>query len=78
MAGPHLHGLFGRRMGSVAGYDYSDRLARGDIVWTRETVADLFTRGPDEVTPGTKMSVQRVGNAEDLRALLDFLEATTR
>jgi cytochrome c len=78
MAGPHLHRLFGRRMGSVTGYEYSERLARGDIIWTRETVADLFTRGPDEVTPGTKMPVQRVDNAEDLRALLDFLEATTR
>jgi cytochrome c len=78
MAGPHLHNLFGRRMGSVAGYEYSERLARGDIVWTRETVADLFTRGPDEVTPGTKMPVQRVDNPDDLRALLDFLEATTR
>lgn len=78
MAGPHLHGLFGRRMGSVAGYDYSDRLARGDIVWTRESVADLFTRGPDVVTPGTKMPIQRVGNEADLRALLDFLEVVTR
>ncbi|WP_137181275.1 c-type cytochrome [Roseomonas sp. AR75] len=78
MAGPHLHNLFGRRMGSVAGYEYSDRLARGDIVWTRESVADLFTRGPDVVTPGTKMPIQRVGNEADLRALLDFLEVVTR
>lgn len=78
MAGPHLHGLFGRRMGSVVGYEYSARLARGDITWTRETVADLFRRGPDMVTPGTKMPVQRVDNEEDLHALLDFLEATTR
>lgn len=78
MAGPHLHGIFGRRMGSLPGYEYSERLARGDIVWTRETVADLFTRGPDVVTPGTKMPIQTVGNDEDLRALLDFLEQTTR
>ena len=78
MAGPTLHGLFGRRMGSVAGYAYSERLARGDITWTPETVADLFTRGPDVVTPGTKMPVQTVGNAEDLAALLRFLEAATR
>jgi cytochrome c len=78
MAGPHLHNLFGRRMGSVTGYEYSERLARGDIVWTRETVADLFTRGPDVVTPGTKMPVQRVDNDQDLRALLDFLEVVTR
>ena len=41
-------------------------------------MAELFTRGPDEMTPGTKMPVQRVGNAEDLRALLDFLEVATR
>ena len=78
MAGPHLHGLFGRRMGSVPGYDYSERLSRGDIVWTRETVADLFTRGPDEVTPGTKMPIQTVGNDEDLAALLRFLDGATR
>jgi len=78
MAGPHLHGLFGRRMGSLPGYAYSERLAQGDIVWTAETVADLFTRGPDEVTPGTKMPIQTVGNAEDLAALLRFLDAATR
>jgi cytochrome c len=78
MAGPHLYGLFGRRMGSVPGYEYSERLARGDITWSRETVAELFTRGPDEMTPGTKMPIQRVGNEGELRALLDFLEATTR
>jgi cytochrome c len=78
MAGPHLHGLFGRRMGSVAGYVYSERLARGDIVWTPDTVADLFTRGPDVVTPGTKMPVQRLENAEDMAALLRFLDRATR
>ena len=78
MAGPTLHGLFGRRMGSVPGYAYSERLARGDIVWTAETVADVFTRGPDVVTPGTKMPVQRLENASDMAALLRFLEQATR
>jgi len=78
MAGPHLHRLFGRRMGTVPGYAYSERLARGDITWTAETVSDLFTRGPDVVTPGTRMPVQRVGNAEEMAALIRFLEAATR
>jgi hypothetical protein len=32
----------------------------------------------DVVTPGTKMPVQRVDNAEDLAALLRFLERATR
>ena len=78
MAGPHLQGLFGRRMGSVAGYAYSPRLAQGDITWTPETVADLFTRGPDVVTPGTRMPVQRVSEPAELTALLRFLEVATR
>ncbi len=78
MAGPHLHGLFGRRMGSLPGYHYSERLARGDIVWTPETVADLFGRGPDVVVPGTTMPVQRVEEAGDIAALLRFLETATR
>jgi cytochrome c len=78
MAGPSLHGIFGRRMGSLPGYAYSPRLARGDITWTPETVADLFTRGPDVVTPGTRMPVQTVGEAGDLAALIRFLEVATR
>ncbi|MBK1661598.1 hypothetical protein CKO45_25660, partial [Paracraurococcus ruber] len=78
MAGPTLHGLFGRRMGSVPGYAYSERLARGDITWTPATVADLFTRGPDVVTPGTRMPVQTVGEPGDLAALIRFLEVATR
>ncbi len=78
MAGPHLHGIFGRRMGALPGYAYSERLARGDIIWDAATIGDLFTRGPDVVTPGTKMPVQRVDNAEDLAALLRFLEQATR
>jgi cytochrome c len=78
MAGPHLHGIFGRRMGTLPGYVYSERLARGDITWDATTIGDLFTRGPDVVTPGTKMPVQRVDNAEDLAALLRFLEQATK
>jgi cytochrome c len=78
MAGPHLHGIFGRRMGALPGYAYSERLARGDIIWDAATIGDLFTRGPDVVTPGTKMPVQRVDNAEDLAALLRFLEQATK
>ncbi|MFB9971395.1 c-type cytochrome [Pseudoroseomonas cervicalis] len=65
-------------MGSLPGYAYSERLARGDIVWTKDSVADLFTRGPDIVTPGTRMPVQIVGDPDDMAALLRFLEQATR
>ncbi len=72
-AGPTLFGVFGRPIGTVAGYPYSPALAESDIVWTEATVAELFRLGPDVVTPGTKMPVQRITDEAELAALIDFL-----
>ena len=74
-AGPTLHGLFGRRIGTAPGYDYSPALQALPIVWDRQTVSRLFAEGPSVVTPGSKMPEQIVGRAEDRAALIDFLEA---
>jgi cytochrome c len=76
-SGPHLDGLFGRRVGTVEGYRYSQALTGSDIVWTEETVFDLFHLGPDKVLPGTKMPVQRLTDDAELTALIDFLKAAT-
>ena len=53
-AGPSLHGLFGRRAGTLPGYPYSEALRATDIVWTEETVEKLFELGPEIYTPGSK------------------------
>lgn len=76
-AGPTLHGLFGRRIASVPGYDYSPALRGMDIVWTRETVARLFEIGPAAYTPGTRMPEQTVPDPAKREALMDFLEKAT-
>jgi cytochrome c len=76
-AGPSLHGVFGRRIASGAGYNYSEGLKRLDIVWTAETIAKLFEIGPAQYTPGTKMPEQHITNAEDREALVRFLEKAT-
>ncbi|WBL81547.1 c-type cytochrome [Bradyrhizobium xenonodulans] len=76
-AGPTLAGLFGRKIASLPGYRFSDALKTMDIVWTPETVAKLFEVGPNAYTPGTKMPEQRIGSAEDRRALTDFLARAT-
>jgi cytochrome c len=77
-AGPSLHGVFGRRIASLPGYNYSDALKHLDIVWTPETLAKLFEIGPAQYTPGTKMPEQRIGSTEDREALVNFLERATR
>ena len=77
-AGPSLAGIFGRRIASLPGYNFSEALKKMDIVWTPETVARLFEVGPMAYTPGTKMPEQRIGSAEDRQALMDFLAKATR
>jgi cytochrome c len=76
-AGPTLAGVFGRRIATAPGYDFSPALKQLDIVWTPETVSKLFEIGPAAYTPGTKMPEQKVG-AEDRAALVRFLEKVTR
>jgi len=77
-AGPTLHGLFGRRIATLPGYNYSDALKHLDIVWTPETVAKLFEIGPAQYTPGTKMPEQRISAPEDRAALVRFLQRATQ
>ena len=76
-AGPTLAGIFGRRIATLPGYDFSPALKKLDIVWTPETLSKLFEVGPAVYTPGTKMPEQRVG-AEDRAELVKFLEKATR
>ena len=72
-AGPTLAGIFGRRIATLPGYNFSDALKKLDIVWTPETVSKLFEVGPAAYTPGTKMPEQQIGSPEDRKALVDFL-----
>ncbi|NWG26329.1 MAG: hypothetical protein HXY30_18250 [Pseudorhodoplanes sp.] len=77
-AGPTLAGIFGRRIASLPGYNFSEALKKLDIVWTPETVAKLFELGPAAYTPGTKMPEQTIGSADDRAALVRFLEKATK
>ncbi len=75
-AGPSLNGIFGRRIATAAGYDFSPALRTLDIVWSAQTIARLFEIGPNAYTPGTKMPEQTLG-AGDRTALVKFLERAT-
>lgn len=76
-AGPTLYGIFGRRIATLPGYNFSPALKKLEIVWTPETVSKLFEVGPEHYTPGTKMPEQTIGSAEDRKALVEFLAKTT-
>jgi cytochrome c len=77
-AGPSLHGIFDRPIASVEGYEFSPALHALDIVWSPETVAELFEVGPEVYTPGSRMPDQRVADPADRQALVEFLERASR
>jgi cytochrome c len=72
-AGPSLHGVFDRRIGSAPGYDFSPALRAMTIVWTPRTVSELFEVGPEIYTPGSRMPDQKVTDPADRAALIEFL-----
>jgi cytochrome c len=76
-AGPSLAGVFGRKIATLDGYNFSPALKKLDIVWTPETVAKLFEVGPMRYTPGTKMPEQTISSSEDRKALVEFLAKAT-
>jgi cytochrome c len=77
-AGPTLYGIFGRKIATLSGYNFSPALKQLGIVWTPQTVAKLFEIGPMAYTPGTKMPEQIIGSTEDREALVKFLEKATK
>src|SRR5262252_3555479 len=77
-AGPTLAGLFGRRIASLPGYNFSAALETLDNEWTPETVSKLFEVGPSAYTPGTKMPEQTIGSPRERAALVQFLEKATK
>ncbi len=76
-AGPTLHALFGRPAGTVPGYRYSDTLTGAPIIWTEETVDDLFEDGPDHYIPGSKMPMQVIAAQRDRDDLIAYLKRAT-
>jgi cytochrome c len=80
LPGPNLRGLFGRRAGTLEGFDYSPALreagARG-LVWNQETL-DRFLEDPEEYIPGARMGGVRLGEPAGRQALIRWLKEETR
>jgi cytochrome c len=73
--GPHLHGVVGRKAGSVEGYGYSAALKGADLTWDKATL-DRFIAAPDSVAPGHNMKpYPGMTAAEDRARIIAFLES---
>jgi cytochrome c len=52
--GPTLYSVFGRKAGSLTGYDYSISLKSSDITWNEKTL-DEWIANPNALIPGNNM-----------------------
>lgn len=74
--GPAHRGVFGRRAGRVADYDYSPALKASRLVWSERTLEAWLTN-PERMIPGQRMGYQ-VTDASDRADLIAYLKAISR
>ncbi|RDW12606.1 c-type cytochrome [Paracoccus thiocyanatus] len=75
--GPRLNGVFGRRAGSLAGFDYSRamlRMGNEGLAWTLPTL-DAYVANPRALVSGTHMSYAGLADAAARSDLLSFIRA---
>ena len=70
--GPSLAGVFGRKSGTEAGFDYSPALKAAAINWDEKTL-DQFIQNPGADVHGTKMIVSVPGN-DDRQNVIAYLK----
>jgi cytochrome c len=69
--GPMHRGVFGRKAGSVADFNYSPAVKRSAIVWDDQAL-DRWLANTQAVIPGTRMNF-RVAAPEDRADIIAFL-----
>lgn len=75
--GPSLAGVVGRKAGSVPGYSYSQANKSSGITWDVNTL-DRYIADPKGVVPGTKMTFPGLKDPEDRKAVISYLQSTSR
>ena len=71
--GPVLNGLFGRKSGSVEGYNYSDANKNSGIVWDEPTFAE-YIKDPKAKVPGTKMIYAGLKDEKRIQDLTAYIK----
>ena len=71
--GPSLHGIVGRKAGSVPGYSYTDANKNSGASWDEATL-DTYLTDPRKFIPGTKMLFAGIKNEPDRKGLIAYLK----
>jgi cytochrome c len=75
--GPKHCGLFGRKAGTAAGYQYSAAMRKYGVTWDEATI-DHFIENPMKVVPGTKMGYAGIKDPQERTDLIAYLKKATQ
>jgi cytochrome c len=78
--GPSLHGIFGRKAGTMENFVYSKAMRESGIVWDAESI-DQWIQNPRAFVPGTRMYFKGLPgpqHAQIRRDIIAFLKEATR
>ena len=74
--GPSLHGVVGRKAGSVAGFAYSTANSGSGITWTPEKLFQ-YLENAQRVVPGTKMSFASLPDPQKRADVIAYLKTNS-
>lgn len=77
VVGPVLNGLFGRKSGTIEGYNYSDANKNSGITWD-EAVFSEYIKDPKKKIPGTKMVYAGLKDEKRINDLIAYLKQFDR
>ena len=76
MTGPNLHGIFGRKAGTLPGFNYSDGLKAAGWTWDAAHI-DTWITDPKADVPGTKMTFAGLKDPKDRTDVIAYLMVNT-
>lgn len=71
--GPSLAHVYGRKAGTLAGFQYSDAMKNSGLSWNAANL-DAFLANPAGKVPGTMMSLPGIKDAAQRKAIVDYLK----
>ena|SRR5579864_2831649 len=72
IVGPNLHGLFGRKAGSVPDFNYSEAMKTSGVEWDDASLTK-YIHNPRTFIPGNKMAFPGINDDAQIADLLAYL-----
>ena len=74
--GPSLHGVVGRKAGTVAGFAYSPAMKNSAVTWDEASI-DAFIEAPQKFLPGTRMAFAGVKDKAKRDEIIAWLKTNS-